>query len=323
MHDTKLIMDPIIQKFVDDLAQQDGAPLYTLSPEQARKVLDDVQAISVPLAPATIEDMIIPIGSTGSVGIRIIKSKNAAGILPVIIYMHGGGWVLGNTETHDRLVREIVHGAQAAVIFVNYTLAPEGHYPTAHEQGYAVAQWIYERGKTLNLDSSRMAIAGDSVGGLMATAIALMAQERGGPQFLMQLLFYPVTDAHFDTTSYNQFAQGPWLTKAAMMWFWDNYVPDKKMRAQPFISPLQASLDQLKSSPPTFITVNEYDVLRDEGEAYAHKLMQAGVPVVALRCLGMIHDCLMLNPITKAPLVRTIITQANQLLKEALAKRTD
>ncbi len=314
----KLILDPIIQKFIDTLESNPGTPLYKLSPKEAREVLNNVQNIKVPLEPVDIEDKTIPVGPKGTVKIRIIRPQGNKKTLPIVLYIHGAGWVMGNAQTHDRLVREIAHGSQAAVVFVEYILAPEGQYPIAHEEGYAVAQWLAKNDKTLNLDSSRMAIAGDSVGGLMATAIALMIQEKGGPKLAAQILFYPVTNADFDTPSYHQFAQGPWLTRPAMQWFWDNYVPNKEMRKQPFVSPLQASFEQLKGLPPAFITTNEFDVLRDEGEAYAHKLMQAGVPVVAIRCLGMIHDCLMLNAITQAPAVRATIAQANAILKKAL-----
>ncbi len=318
---SKQILDPIIQKFVDALAKQGGKPLYTLSAKDARNVLEQAQAGPVATLPADIEDRTISEGSSGPVNIRIIRPKGNTSSLPVIIFMHGGGWVLGSKATHDRLVREIANGAQAAVVFVDYTLAPEGQYPLAHEQGYAAAKWVEEHGKECNLDSSRMAIVGDSVGGLMATAIAMMAHERGGPKFMFQLLFYPVTDARFDTPSYEQFAQGPWLTKPAMEWFWDNYVPNKADRAKPLASPLKASLDQLKDLPPALIFTNESDVLRDEGEAYAHKLMQAGVPVVAIRSIGVIHDCVMLNAITQTPAVRSAIAQANRALADVFAKK--
>lgn len=310
-----VILDPLIQKFVDNLAQQDGKPLYKLSYADARKLLDDLQTKTAPAPlPADVEDRTISNKAIGSIKIRIIRPKGNTNTLPVTLYIHGGGWILGNPNTHDRLVREIAHGSQSVVVFVDYTPAPEGQYPLAHEQGYAAAQWVVENSKELNVDSSRMAIVGDSVGGLMATAITMMAQERRGPQFLIQILFYPVTDDNFDTASYKQFAQGPWLTKLAMEWFWDAYVPNKQDRMQPLAAPLKASLDQLKHLPPALIFTNENDVLRDEGESYAHKLMQANVPVVAFRTLGVIHDCLMLNAITRAPAIRLIIDQANNTL---------
>jgi acetyl esterase len=313
----KLALDPIIQTFLDALAKQDGKPIYTLPPHEARTILDDVQAQSVVVLPVDIEKQSIAVGTTGNVSLHIVRPKGNTQKLPVILYMHGGGWVLGNFETHERLVRELAHGAQAAIVFVDYTAAPEGQYPLIHEQGYAAAQWVAAHGASLNLDGSRIIIAGDSVGGLEATAIALMALERGGPHFIAQLLIYPVTDAHFDTPSYNEFAQGPWLTKAAMQWFWDNYVPNKADRTKPWASPLQASLEQLKHLPPAIIVVNEYDVLRDEGEAYAHKLIEAGVSVVAIRLIGTIHDCLLLNAITQTPIIRAAVAHITGLLKDA------
>ena len=315
----KLKFDPIIQTFIDTLAAQGGTPLYQLPVKDARKVLDDAQTVSTVIQPADIEKQVIPVG-TGTVTMHLVRPKGNNQKLPVIVYMHGGGWVLGNFETHERLVRELAHGAEAAVAFVDYTRAPEGQYPLIHEEGYAAAQWIAEHGDSLNLDSSRMIIAGDSVGGLEATAIAMMAHERGGPKFKAQLLLYPVTDANFETGSYTEFAEGPWLTKPAMQWFWDNYVPNKADRTKPLASPLHASLEQLKHLPPAIIVTNENDVLRDEGEAYAHKLIEAGVPVVAIRLIGTIHDCLLINAITETPVIRAAIAQVNLLIKNAFNK---
>lgn len=314
------ILDPIVQKFVDQLAKQGGKPLYELSISDARNVFDAVQETPILVEPVDSEDRSISI-KDNKVNIQIIRPKNNTNILPVIIYMHGGGWVFGGIKSFERLIHEIANGTQAAVVFVEYTRAPEGKYPLAHEQGYTAAQWVAEHAQELKLDSSRMVIAGDSVGGLMATAIAMMAQERGGPKFIFQLLFYPVTNDNFTTPSYDQFAQGPWLTKLAMEWFWDNYVPHTADRAHPFAAPLKASLEQLKQLPPALIFTNESDVLRDEGEAYAHKLMQAGVPVVAFRAIGMIHDCVLLNAITNTPGVRAIINHANKALVEIFAKK--
>ena len=318
---SQIVLDPVVKKFLDALAAQDGPPLYTLSPDAARKLLNDAQAQPVDKLPADIEDREIPVGPKGTVNIRIVRPKGNKDTLPVIIYVHGGGWVLGNKETHDRLIREIVNGTNAALVFVDYSLAPESAYPTAHEEAYATAKWVSEHGKELNVDTSRMVIAGDSVGGLMATAVALMAIERDGPHFIFQVLAYPVTDANFDTPSYEKYAKGYWLEKASMEWFWDCYVPDKSMRSQPFVSPLRASLEQLKKMPPTLILVGENDVLRDEVEAYAHKLMQAAVPVAAVRYLGLMHDFLMLNGITKAPGVRAAVAQINDTLRMVFAKK--
>ena len=197
--------------------------------------------------------------------------------LPVVMYFHGGGWILGDKITHDRLIREIANGSDAAVVFVNYTPSPEAQYPVPLEEAYTATKYIAENGSKFNLDTSKIVVVGDSVGGNMATAVTMMAKERGGPDILFQLLFYPVTDSNFDTDSYNELATKHWLTKEAMKWFWDNYLPDKDLRNEPTASPLQASLDQLSELPPAMIINGEYDVLRDEGTAYAHKLNEAGV----------------------------------------------
>jgi acetyl esterase/lipase len=271
--------------------------------------------------PADIEDLNLPVGPNGKVSVRIIKPKGNKETLPVVMYFHGGGWVLGNKETHDRLVREIANGAKAAVVFVNYTPSPEAKYPTSIEEAYASTKYIAEHGKDFNLDTSRLAIVGDSVGGNMAAAVSLMAKERSGPKIDYQVLFYPVTDANFDTQSYKQFATGIWLAREGMNWFWDQYLPDRKERKQPTASPLQASIDQLKGLPPALIIVDENDVLRDEGEAYAHKLMQAGVNVTAVRYLGTIHDFVMLNPLAGTPASCSAVGLANEHLRSIFASK--
>ena len=208
--------------------------------------------------------------------VRIVRPPDAAGTLPVILYMHGGGWVLGNADTHDRLVRELAVGTGAAVVFVEYDRSPEAHYPVAIEQGYATAQWIVREGAANRLDPDRMAVAGDSVGGGMTAALALMASERGDVRFVQQSMYYPVTDAAMDTGSYEQFAEGYFLSAKAMAWFWDAYLPDVERRSEPYASPLRASDEQLAGLPPAFVIVDEADVLRDEGEAYAARLRAAG-----------------------------------------------
>ncbi len=315
------MVDPICQSFLDALAKQDGKPLTSLTPAEARVVLENLQkSVAVTMLPADIKKVTIPVGSQGTVDVYILRPQNSKDKLPVILWMHGGGWVLGSFNTHERLMREVVNETQAAVVFVEYTRAPEAQYPVIHEQGYAAAQWVEKHGAEYDLDASCMAIAGDSVGGLLATSIAMMAQQRKGPKFLFQALLYPVTDAQFQDASYGQFAKGYWLEKNAMYWFWDAYVPDKAQRKDPLVSPLQASLEQLKQLPPALIMTNECDVLRDEGEAYAHKLMQAGVPVVAVRYLGLIHDSLMLNVITQTSGVRAALHQLTRVLKQYLVK---
>jgi acetyl esterase len=313
-------VDPKIQKFIDALNAKGGEPIYKMSPADARKVLETLQSQPVKRPDAKIEDLTIPGGPTKEVPIRIVRPANyAGGTLPVVMYFHGGGWILGSKNTHDRLIREIANGANVALVFVNYTPSPEAKYPVPVEQAYAATKYIAENGGKMNLDSSRLAVAGDSVGGNMATVVAMLAKQRGGPQIAYQALLYPVTDANFETASYREFANGPWLSKAEMKWFWDAYAPDVAVRKQPTASPLQASLDELSGMPPTLIITDENDVLRDEGEAYADKLMQAGVSVSAVRILGAIHDFAMLNPISDTPEARTAVQLMNLKLRNALA----
>jgi acetyl esterase len=317
-------LEPKTRNFLENLQKQGGPPIYTLSPKEARAVLSNLQAAPLPpgitLAPADIDNRTIPGGPNGSnVSISVVRPSDSNQTLPVVLYIHGGGWVLGDFKTHERLVRELANKANVAIVFVNYTPAPEAQYPVQIEQAYAALKWVAENAKSINVDGSRLAIAGDSVGGNMAAAVTLLAKERGGPKIIFQELFYLVTDANFDTSSYNTFKEGYWLTREGMKWFWDNYAPDNSTRREPTASPLQASIDQLRGLPPALVIVDENDVLRDEGEAYAHKLMEAGVPVTATRYLGTIHDFMMLNAISDTPPVRGAIDQAANMLKKALS----
>jgi acetyl esterase len=315
-------VEPRTQAWLDSLAAAGGPPLYELSPQDAREVLRGAQAsVPVELMPADIEDRMIAGGPTGEVSIRIVRPQNATGALPVIVHTHGGGWILGDKDTHDRLVRELANAAQAAVVFVNYTPAPEAHYPVQNEQAYTALEWVGAHGAEFGGDPTRIALFGDSVGGNMAAALTLMARARGGPGIAAQVLFYPVTDADFDTGSYQQYAQGPWLTRPAMQWFWDAYLPETGRRAEPTASPLRASIDQLRGLPPALVVTDD-DVLRDEGEAYANRLAQAGVPVTQVRYGGTIHDFALLNPITETPAPREAIRQGAEFLRRALNSAT-
>jgi acetyl esterase/lipase len=231
--------------------------------------------------------------------------------------MHGGGWVLGNAHTHDRLVRERT-GTGAAVVFVEYDRSPEAHYPVAIEQGYATAQWIVREGAANRLDPERLAVAGDSVGGGMTAALALMANERRDVRFVQQSMYYPVTDAAMDTGSYEQFAEGYFLAAKGMAWFWDAYLPDLERRSEPYASPFRASDEQLAGLPPAFVIVDEADVLRDEGEAYAARLREAGVAVTTVRYDGITHDFVMLNPLSNTRATRAAVARAISILRDAL-----
>ncbi len=310
-------IEPATRKFLESLNSSGGKQIYELSVEEARKLLSDVQAGTVvEKLPADIEDKTIPVGPSGQVSIRIVRPKGVKESLPPIMYFHGGGWVLGGTDTHDRLIRELANGAKAAVVFVNFTRSPEAKYPTPIEEAYAATKYIAENAKDLNLRASELVVAGDSVGGNMAAAVTLMAKERGGPKIAHQVLFYPVTDANFETQSYRDFATKHFLTRDAMKWFWGHYTADEAVRKQPTACPLQASLEQLKGLPPALVITGEFDVLRDEGEAYAHKLSEAGVTVKAVRFLGTIHDFVLLNVITNTPAPRAAISLATATLRE-------
>lgn len=316
------VVDPIIQAFIDALAAQGGKPIYQLSVADARGVLESVQSRQVEKLPANIENRIIGAGPSGRISLRIVRPPNATGRLPSIMYFHGGGWILGSGNTHDRLVREIANGTNAAVVFVNYTPSPEAKYPVPIEEAYAATKYVAEKGAELDLDGSRLAVAGDSVGGNMAAAVAILAKQRGGPALSCQVLFYPVTDADFDNGSYRQFADGPWLTREAMKWFWDAYAPDVEVRKEITASPLRGSLEELRGLPPALIMTDENDPLRDEGEAYARKLIQAGVRVTVTRYVATIHDFVMLNPLAGCPATRAAIAQANGVLREALGAKS-
>ncbi|WP_028066746.1 alpha/beta hydrolase [Solirubrobacter soli] len=310
-----IVLERAAQAFADAAAKP--PLLYELTPAQARAVLDDVQSAPVEKPPVQETWFTVP-ADVGDVQVRLLRPVDAVAPLPVILYMHGGGWVLGNAHTHDRLVRELVAGTGAALAFVEYDRSPEARYPVAIEQGYAVAKHIIRDGAAHGLDAERMAVAGDSVGGNMTAALTLMAEGRGDVRFIHQSLFYPVTDAAMDTASYRQFAEGYHLTAKAMAWFWDAYAPDHETRNQSYASPLRAADQQLAGLPPALVIVDECDVLRDEGEAYAARLRENGVDVTTVRYDGTIHDFMMLNPLSETHATRAAIAQAIATLRTAL-----
>ncbi|MEU0206989.1 alpha/beta hydrolase [Streptomyces canus] len=309
------VLEPAAQAFAE--ATANPPYLFDLGPVEGRKTVDEVQSGEI-AKPAVDEEWVtVQGGPTGSVRTRIVKPAGATGTLPVVIYLHGAGWVFGNAHTHDRLVRELAVGTGAAVVFPEYDLSPEARYPVAVEQNYTVARWVVEQGAAKGLDATRIAVAGDSVGGNMTAALTLMAKERGDVPLVQQVLFYPVTDASFDTGSYRQFAEGYFLRRDAMQWFWDQYTTDEKQRAEITASPLRASVDQLRDLPPALVITAEADVLRDEGEAYANRLREAGVPVTAVRYQGVIHDFVMLNALRETHAAEAAIAQAVSTLRTA------
>ena len=314
---THHVLEPAAQQLADATSQPPF--LYDLGPDGARKVLDDIQAAPID-KPDVDEKWVTVPASVGDVQVRIVRPVGADGILmPTVLYVHGGGWVLGNAGTHDRLVRELAVGASAAVVFVEYERSPEAPYPVAIEQAYATAQWIMRDGVSEGLDHTRLAVAGDSVGGNMAAALTILAKQRGDVTFIHQSLYYPVTDAAQDTDSYHEFAHGPFLRAQSMAWFWDAYLPHWERRGEITASPLRAGLDDLAGLPEAFVIVDENDVLRDEGESYARKLIAAGVRTTCVRYNGTIHDFMMLNPLRRTAATTGAVEQAIHVIRKAHA----
>ncbi|AMS16866.1 alpha/beta hydrolase [Pseudomonas chlororaphis] len=306
------------QAFLDALNAGGGKPMEQMTPKEARAVLVGAQAgVKLTLPKADISQKTIDVDGQ-AISLTIVRPAGVKGTLPVFMFFHGGGWVLGDFPTHERLVRDLVVGSGAAAVFVNYTPSPEARYPVAINQAYAATRWVAEHGQEINVDGKRLAVAGNSVGGNMAAVVSLMAKDKGTPAIRFQLLLWPVTDANFETASYNQYAEGHFLSKNMMKWFWDNYTTDARQRNEIYASPLRATSAQLKGLPPALVQTAGADVLRDEGEAYARKLDEAGVTVTSVRYNGMIHDYGLLNVVSQVPAVRSALLQASEELKQHL-----
>lgn len=316
-------IEPATRKFLETINAHKGPALYEIPVADGRDAFVKLQDVAVEKKAVDIEDRVLSIGPTGEVKIRIFRPQGLGSELPVVVYSHGAGWVFGDAQIYDRLMRDLTVGAQCAVVFVDFSRSPEAQYPVAIEQIYAVLQYVSSHGQELKLDTARLAVAGDSVGGNMTAALTMLAKERGGPQIGFQVLFYPVTDANFETASYKQFPTEHFLTLEAMKWFWNQYLPDTDRRKEPTASPLQATIEQLKGLPPALVINGEFDVLRDEGEAYAHKLIAAGVRVTAVRFHGTIHDFVLLNAIATTPAsVGAVNLACDQLRHFFAAKNT-
>ena len=316
-HQAKL--EPATQHFVDTLAESGAFPLAARSAAVIRTALANLQSGPIGKPSVNIEDMTFPVGPKGATRVRIVRPRNPVATMPVVMFFHGGGWVAGDVDTHDRLIREIAIGARAAVVFVSFDCAPEARFPLAIEEAYAATAYVVEHADSLNLDGTRLAVVGDGAGGNIAAAVAIMSKQRRGPKIVLQVLFYPATAASFAASSYQEWRDGPWLTKQDMEWFWNAYVPDQRSREAATATPLNAPIDALRGLPDALLITAEVDVLRDEGEAYARKLSEASVRTTCTRYVGTIHDFVMLNALADTPAARGAIGQANAALRSALA----
>ena len=308
-----------IREFLNALNNSGGKPLETMTPQDARQVLVDAQK-SVEFDFSDIVETERQITQDGiTVNIHITKpAKKKKKKLPVFMFTHGGGWILGDYPTHRRLVRDLVVNSGAAAVFTDYTPSPEAKYPTAINQIYAAAKWVSENGDEIGVDGKNMAAAGNSVGGNMTAVLCLMAKDKGGPKIKFQLLLWPVTDADFTRESWQKYAEGRFLTANLMKWMWDNYTTDLEQRKEYYATPFSASIDKLKGLPPALVQLAESDILFDEGLAYARKLDEAGVPTTIQTFNGFIHDYGLLNPLDHIDAVKFSSELAALGLKNAL-----
>lgn len=298
-------LDPKAKAFLDQAAASGAPPFHTLSVPDARQMLLTLFTSVADKEPIkAVEDRHIP-GPEGRLPVRIYTPEGAPP-LPVLVYFHGGGWVLGNLETHDATCRALANAAGCLVIAVDYRLAPEHKFPAAPEDCYAATKWAVLNAAALGGDPTRIAVGGDSAGGNLAAVVAQMASDRGTPSLVFQLLIYPVTNYAFDTPSYRDNAEGYLLTKDAMVWFWKHYLPHESDGQNPYASPLRGQ--NLRNLPPALVITAEYDPLRDEGAAYAAKLREAGVPVTYIDYPGMIHGFFSMTK---------VVDQAQQAINEA------
>jgi len=294
-----------------------GPGLSELPLDEVRKSIEGAQA-GVPM-PDVDEAWITVPAEVGDVRVLLIKPHGVDGRLPVVLYMHGGGWIFGSASSHGRLAAELAVASRAAVAFIEYTLAPEAKYPVQIEQCYGVARWVTEHGDTHGLDSSRIAVAGDSAGGNMATVLCLMAKQRGDVKFVQQSMYYPMTDAltNQDSESYRLFKDGPYGDAKTMEWFWSTYLPQEELRSKSTVSPLRATLHELRGLPPALVIVDENDIIRDQGEAYATKLREADVPTASVRFNGTMHDFMMLAVLRDSETTHAAMNLAASMFRRA------
>jgi acetyl esterase len=312
--DFPMPLDPQAQALLDQFAAAGRPPIAELSPQEARETFRQMIALAGEPEPvARVEDRTVP-GPAGPIPVRVYTPAGQPP-LPALVYFHGGGWVIGDLDSHDPVCRALANGAGCVVVAVDYRLAPEHKYPAAAEDCYAATRFVAEQAAELGIDPARIAVGGDSAGGNLAAVVAQMARDRGGPPLVFQLLIYPVTDYSFDTVSYRDNAEGYLLTRDSMEWFWAHYLPDAAAGREPYASPLQAK--DLRGLPPALVITAEYDPLRDEGEAYAERLRAAGVTATTRRYDGMIHGFFQLGGVLEQG--KAAVAEAAAALRAELA----
>ncbi|MET3981849.1 acetyl esterase [Mucilaginibacter sp. UYP25] len=310
-------LSPAVRSFLK-LLNNGGPGLETMTAEDARKVLVNGQK-AFPVDLSGIEVSEKTINSDGhTTKLNIVRPKGKKGLLPVFVFIHGGGWVLGDFPTHERMVRDLVVLSGCVGVFVNYTRTPEAKYPTQINEVYSAVKWVAEHGKEINVNGENLAIVGNSVGGNMTAVTTILAKEQNGPKIKLQIMFWPIVDANFETESYKMYGDQRFLTTPTMKWMYDMYIPDTEKRIDIHASPLQATVEQLTGLPPALIQVAENDILRDEGEAYGRKLEQAGVKVTTVRYNGVIHDFGLLNGLANIPQTKSLFVQAAAELNKYL-----
>jgi acetyl esterase len=310
-------IDPEVRSFLAKI-NRDSSPFWELPQPKPQEILTGLQSQTVVdmSGVTTTERTISQDGRT--VKLHIMKPEQVGSNPGVLLFIHGGVWIVGNFQNHQRLLRDLVVGSRQIGVFVEYTSLPAAKFPTQLEECYAALKWISEHAQEFGADGTRIAVAGNSVGGNMSAALPLMSKDRNGPKISYQVLLVPATDASVDTRSYLEYGNERFLTRAFMKYGWDLYVPDAKTRNNPYVSPLRASANELKGLPPALVITAENDPLRDEGEAYARKLKEAGVSVDAVRYNGTIHDFVALNALRYVPSTEAAIDQINAGLRRHL-----
>src|SRR5262244_3436312 len=315
-------IDPNVRTFLAEL-NKDSSPFWELPQPKPQEILTGLQnKTSVDMSGVTTIEQTIT-QDQHTVKLYVMRPQHITSQPGILLFIHGGVWIVGNFQNHQRLLRDLVVGSGQIGVFVEYTPLPAARFPTQLEESYAALKWVAAHAGEFGAHGTRIAIAGNSVGGDMTAALALMTKDRKGPKISYQVLMIPATDASVDTESYHEYGTGRFLARAFMKYGWDLYAPDAATRANPYVSPLRASTDQLKGLPPALVITAENDPLRDEGEAYARKLKEAGVSVDAVRYNGTIHDFVLLNALRHVPSTEAAIDQINAGLRQHLKAVTN